>query len=218
MDLAYDSKFPLLPKHVPDLTGKFFGRLTVVAFCGSFDWQRYWQTKCSCGRFRVFTTSALTFQGAQSCGCLTTELRRAKSTKHGLSDSRVWRAWKEMKRRCTDHRRRNYSDYGGRGISVCERWNSFDNFLFDMGEPPDGMSIDRINNEGNYEKGNCRWTDRTTQNRNSRNCRLLSFGGQTRCVTEWAEITGLHVGTIRERLKKGLTDEMALGPLLRVRR
>lgn len=122
-----------------------------------------------------------------------------------------------MMTRYTNPKVKEYPDYGGRGIKVCERWHSFENFLTDMGERPPGMSIDRHpNNDGNYEPGNCRWATRTQQARNKRNSRLLTVNGVTRCVAEWAEIMGVRDSVIRDRLRGGWSEEDAvLKPLPR---
>lgn len=119
--------------------------------------------------------------------------------------------WASMLRRCTYSWDQAYPSYGGRGIKVCDRWRkSFYSFIEDMGEKPAGMTLDRIDNNGNYEPGNCRWATAKTQTRNRRNTRRLTYGGETRSLTEWAETKGISIATIRSRLRWGWSDEAAL--------
>jgi pentatricopeptide repeat protein len=129
--------------------------------------------------------------------------------------SKVYQAWHDMKRRCLNPNAPDYQNYGGRGITVCERWKTFANFLADMGEPPAGMSLDRINNDGNYEPGNCRWATTLQQVRNSRASRLLTLNGETLPRSAWEQKLGLGSGTITRRLAKGMPLQQALQPIRR---
>ncbi len=119
--------------------------------------------------------------------------------------------WMGINSRCRNRHVKAYNNYGGRGISVCERWRCFASFLEDMGPRPSiKHQIERINNNGNYEPGNCKWATRKEQCRNKRNNRLLTFKGETRCVREWAEITGIGEGVIQDRIERGWNTEKAL--------
>jgi hypothetical protein len=131
---------------------------------------------------------------------------------HGDSDSRTHRIWRAMKTRCSNPRASNYAIYGGRGITVCQAWcDSYEQFLTDMGKCPDGCSIDRIDNSGNYEPGNCRWATRAEQNRNRRDNVMLTFSGKTMCLTDWASHLGMLERTLRNRIKHyGWSTEEAL--------
>ncbi len=131
-------------------------------------------------------------------------------TIHGFCGTRVYRAWHEMHRRCEDETRPGFQNYGGRGITVCDRWDTFENFYADMGEPPEGTSIDRIDNDLGYSPDNCRWATKKEQNRNQRTNRLLTFQGETLPLAAWAERVGLTAGMIYLRLKKGWSVERAL--------
>jgi hypothetical protein len=113
--------------------------------------------------------------------------------------------------RCTNPRRKNFAHYGGRGITVCDRWQSFENFLADMGERPPGTSLDRINGDGNYEPGNCRWSTRVEQMSNVRRNHLLTVGGETLTVTAWSRRTGIGVATITQRIRLGWAPERVVG-------
>jgi hypothetical protein len=116
-----------------------------------------------------------------------------------------------MRTRCTNPNVPNYKDYGGRGIAVCERWRSFEAFLADMGPRPGlGYSIERINNDGDYEPGNCRWADRAQQSNNRRNNRLLTWNGETKTLAEWSRTTGLDYAALLARLNRGWSVERAL--------
>lgn len=122
--------------------------------------------------------------------------------KRGRVRSRTYRIWQAMLNRCRNPKTSNYKDYGGRGITVCERWRVFAAFLADMGECPPDHSIDRKENDGNYEKGNCMWSTRHTQTRNKRTNRLITFNGETKCLKDWAVSLGIDQASLAERLRK----------------
>lgn len=122
----------------------------------------------------------------------------------------TYRTWRSMIARCTQPSCEGYHKYGGRGISVCDRWRVFARFLEDMGLRPEGRTLDRINNDGNYEPGNCRWATVEEQCNNTRRSVRVTWRGETHTIGEWAKITGLHNDTIRDRLLNGATPELAL--------
>lgn len=131
--------------------------------------------------------------------------------KHGLSRTRVHRIWKSMLWRCRNKNARCFRNYGGRGIKVCDRWQAFENFFADMGHPPEGMSIERENNDGDYEPGNCCWATRLEQQRNTRHNRLITFRGETLPISVWAERTGISYAAVRQRISRyGWSPERAL--------
>ena len=157
------------------LDGKRFGRLTVLSLSHvTSRRERYWLCLCDCGSEHVVSRGNLVNSQIMSCGCLRSELARSHLVTHGHARQqtsgvkRTYRIWKAMRKRCLNPNASNYARYGGRGIEVCERWSRYQNFLADMGESPDGRSIDRINNDGNYEPGNCRWATASEQRRNQR--------------------------------------------------
>lgn len=124
--------------------------------------------------------------------------------------TRAYRAWHNIRTRCLNPNHPSWHNYGGRGISFCERWESFENFLLDMGEPPPGMSIERVENELGYSPDNCRWATPKEQARNMRTCRTISYRGETLCLSAWAEKTGLSLATISRRFNCGWSVERIL--------
>lgn len=138
--------------------------------------------------------------------------------KHGERDSVEYRAWRTMIRRCTNPKDRAYPRYGGRGISVCARWlDSVENFIADMGRKPDPtLELDREDNDGDYEPGNCRWTTRKVNDRNRRSNRMITLNGETLSLAEWCERRHLPRDTVRKRLEAGWEPQLALStPVIR---
>src|SRR6266496_181615 len=159
-----------------NLIGKKFGRLFVESKAPSKYKTSYWNCRCDCGVTKTVQSSALIQGATKSCGCLQREMVTARKFKHGHNtrangalSSRTYQSWLSMIQRCTNQNLKCYKYYGGRGITVCERWRqSFENFIEDMGERPPGLSLERINNDGHYEPSNCKWATRAEQHRNQR--------------------------------------------------
>jgi hypothetical protein len=128
---------------------------------------------------------------------------------HGMSRSRTYRTWHAMTRRCIDPRNLSFHNYGGRGISYCERWKDFEEFLHDMGLRPDGTSLDRIDNDGPYSPENCRWATAEMQHRNKRSNRLVTYKGETKCIVDWARFLGVTRMLLTSRLDRGWSVELA---------
>lgn len=185
--------------------GARYGRLVVIKEIE----HPHYECRCDCGKITTRNIHYLRRKRATiSCGCFQSDSKKT----HGFArKSRAYSSWANMKNRCNNPRCDRYADYGGRGITVCERWNnSFENFLSDMGECPPGMQIDRIDNNDGYKPGNCKWSTRKEQSANRRSNRLLSLNGETRRITVWAALLGLGQNTIRDRLKRGLPIERVL--------
>lgn len=203
------------PSNVNDLTGKKFGRLTVIGFTHTAQRYSFWLCQCDCGNSKVIRRNALTSGDSVSCGCRQQETLQLR-TKHGCSmrrrKTKEYRCWEGMIERCTNPNKKKWKDYGGRGIRVCERWTqSFENFLADMGEAPsDDLSIDRIDNDGNYELHNCRWATRTQQARNNRQNRIVTINSESKPLIEWIESAGQSEGTVHARLQRGWSEEEAV--------
>ena len=154
------------------MIGQRFGMLRVVERAGSQNRKRTWHCVCDCGGNTITTTGNLNSGNSESCGCEKRDAWVRARTTHGQSSrekrTRVYAAWANMLNRCTNPADAKYPRWGGRGIKVCKRWETFENFYADMGDPPDGYSLDRINNDGDYKLSNCRWTDVITQRHNQR--------------------------------------------------
>lgn len=130
--------------------------------------------------------------------------------RHGKAQTKIYRVWSSMKSRCLNTNDTAFKNYGGRGITLCERWHQFENFYADMGDPAPGQTLDRKDNDGPYTPENCRWASRNAQNRNRRGVIQLTVGALTKSVTEWAEISGVSATTIRARLRNGWPAEVAV--------
>ncbi len=198
-----------------DLVGQRFERLTVVSLAEKRDGRPRWACRCDCGTEVVVAGNHLKSGATRSCGCLQRELTAQRSTTHGKSRTRTYRIWDLMHSRCSNPKNLRFKQYGGRGITVCERWSNFEGFLADMGECPDGYSIDRIDPNGNYEPVNCRWATEATQQNNRTSNRMIEFGGKTQSLADWAREAGIKPGTLRFRIESGWPIKDALTKGLR---
>ncbi len=189
-----------------DLVGKIFGRLTVLKYISKDKWgSSRWLCKCDCGKEKIIQGDHLRSKATQSCGCLKMERILQANTKHGHykngKESQIHKIWNGIIQRCTNPKNSSYKYYGGRGIIVCKEWLKFENFLEDMNEPPTKKhTLDRIDNDGNYCKENCRWATRQQQARNRRNNRLETFNGKTQYLMEWAKEYNILCDTLWTRL------------------
>lgn len=161
-----------MPAKRIELEGQRFGRLTVIEPAEKIK-GRQWQYRvvCDCGTERIIFGTNLRSGYTTSCGCLRREETGKRFATHGHSNPRTptYTSWMSMRMRCNNPNAPKYSIYGGRGITICDHWDSFENFLADMGERPEGTTLDRVNPDGNYEPANCRWATVKEQNNNKRN-------------------------------------------------
>jgi hypothetical protein len=192
----------MISNHSKDITGKVFGRLTVLSLAGKNNHRvLMWNCICSCGKKTITCGTSLRSGNSKSCGCLRLENTINANTTHGKSKTNLYKVWTSMICRCYVKTDANYSSYGGRGITVCDSWKTnYQNFLDDMGEPAIGATIDRIDNDKGYYLENCRWATRVQQQRNIRSNVNITFNGKTQCITAWANEIGVKVGTLQSRL------------------
>lgn len=193
-----------------DLTGKRFGRLVALSYVGSIKNTSTWLCRCDCGTEKNVSGPALRRGTSTSCGCFRESIRSDLHHIHGMTESVEYKTWTRMRSRCTSPTCREWPHYGGRGITICERWEAFENFYQDMGPRPKGHSIDRIDNDGNYEPANCRWATVDQQLRNKRTVTKITLNGETLCLAEWARRAGICYGTVAHRIKRGWSAEDAI--------
>lgn len=211
-----------MPKR-DNLVGQRFGRLTVISKAGAIGTSSMrWNCVCDCGNKTVVYGHFLKSGHTQSCGCLAFEAIGERSRKHGMVDTRLYSIWHGMKKRCLDANDANYFRYGGRGICICAEWQSdFKNFAdwaLNNGYT-DELTIDRIDNDGNYCPENCRWVAPSVQCNNKSNNRLVTANGQTHTVSEWSKILSINDSTLCARLDRGWSDEETINkPLKKYRR
>lgn len=181
-----------------DYTGQKFGSLTAIKLVrGGKDNTFRWFCECDCGRHTYAQPHSLKIGKTRGCGY------SAGCTTHGLSRTPEYSTWTGMKRRCYSPNHKSYKNYGGKGIIVCDRWlESFENFLEDMGNRPEDMSIERKDRDGNYEPSNCEWADNATQLENRSATVIIKYNGKTQSLKKWSEETGLPAPTIRDRMRK----------------
>lgn len=219
-----------------DPIGRKIGRLTVLHEGERHRTKRgipvrTWMCQCDCGKIvKKLYSQFYETRHDISCGCARAEKTIERCTTHGCASPKnrtpEYNSWRAMQTRCSNGRQPGWKNYGGRGITVCEKWQDFPAFFADMGpKPSPAHSIDRIDNDGNYEPGNCRWATRSEQYQNSRqtmnkrNNRFFTHDGKTQILADWARSCGVTKATIRERLERGWSLERALtSPATPVRR
>lgn len=202
-----------------NLVGRTFGRLKVIsdAPCRrdkNGDSVRYVNCLCACGAEFVVRNASLRSGKTVSCGCYHHEHVAQTSRKHGHTvggrPSRTYTTWVSMRDRCNNPQNKQFADYGGRGITVCDRWLTFENFLEDMGEKPPGLSIERIDNSLGYCKENCKWETRFNQDRNRRDNRFYTVDGVTACMTDLCKRYGIRIQVVWSRIhRNGWSPERA---------
>ena len=189
-----------------DLTGLKFGMLTVICQIPERKCNRiHYKVKCDCGTEKSTSGCSLVSGKSVSCGCK----RKMAAVTHGMSNSREYAIWHDMHRRCSDKKNKSFPFYGGRGITVCDRWNKFENFILDLGFA-NGQTLERSNNDIGYCPENCLWASRLEQSRNRRSSHIIEFEGESLCISAWAERVGLKRDTLKRRIYLGWTIHRAL--------
>lgn len=189
-----------------NITGKSFGHLTVISYFGIINKMGYWNCKCDCGKQKIVLGYSLTRGKSKTCGCQTW-----KKQKHRKSNSKEYSSWACMLQRCTNPNVKSYKDYGGRGIKVCKKWESFNEFYGDMGDMPEWAdSIERKEVDGDYEKSNCVWESKLAQAQNKRNSRWLEYEGEKYVMAEWTRRLGVSHSAVYNLLKKKTFKEIVI--------
>lgn len=197
-----------------DLTGQNFGRLTVIE--RRIDARRnatVWRCKCSCGNVIDVFAGNLTRGHTSSCGCLRVDTTTKMHVTHGLVHHPLYIVWGGMKKRCTNPNCAAYPNYGGRGIGICDEWEQDFKMFYDWAMSSgyaDNLTLDRIDNDGDYEPSNCRWVDKLTQVRNRRNTLLVQHGGKTQTLKAWADELGIGYHTLYSRINRGWSVDETL--------
>lgn len=201
-----------MDKRVKDLTGMKFGRWEVIEYVGRINKKTYWRCKCSCksGTIKNVRSDQLQSGKSTSCGCLHSNImsgldHSAFKKKHGKYNTRLNIIWCKMKQRCYNKNNDAYKNYGGRGIVICEEWvNDFMNFYswaIDNGYS-DSLTLDRINNNGNYEPDNCRWATLLEQHNNTRRNHYIEYKGETHTISEWSRLLNVSVNNFWQKLNR----------------
>lgn len=199
-----------------NITGKRFGRLIVLERLDKPSYKgASWLCKCDCGNSIIASSQSIRIGHTKSCGCYNKEIRKQicieRNTTHNKSKTKVFHTWTNIRQRCNNPNISAYHKYGAKGIKVCERWNSFENFFADMGNPPTNKhTIERIDSRGHYEPSNCKWATMEEQQNNRTNNRLIEYNKQKMTLQKWSKLMGIDRKTISRRIDNGWPIEKAL--------
>lgn len=205
---------------VNDLTGKKIGKLIVIKRCGSNkNGRALWLCKCDCGNTKIVCGNSLLTKLTISCGCYNKELVKKVNLKHNMSYTKLYKVWQGMKTRCYDKNFMYYYNYGGRGITICDEWkNDFSKFyewIINNGYE-EGLTIDRINVNGNYEPNNCRWITKREQNNNMNKTIFIEYNGKRQTISQWSKELNISRVALYERIKRGWNAKKTLTTPLKV--
>jgi hypothetical protein len=205
----------MMPALIKDITGRNFGYLSVIRYVKTHNNRAFWECQCICGRVTSVRSNNLVSGTTKSCGCLFKD----RVTTHGKSKSPIYQVWRDMLKRCYKDDSKVYEGYGSRGIIVCDSWHKFEDFYKDMGDPPFvAASLDRIDNNGDYTKENCRWATTKQQSDNRNNTLWLTYKGETKTSSQWALQLGIPSYTIRNRIRCGWDADRIFTTPVKVRK
>lgn len=203
---------------IKNRVGEKFGLLTCVSI-KRHDGTTYFDCQCECGKTATLRASNVVSGATKSCGCWVkkypqkkpwlSKINKLRST-HNMTQTRSYNIWRGMKQRCLNDNDKDFKNYGGRGIRVCDRWMKFENFLSDMGEAPKGLQLDRIDFNGDYCKQNCRWTNTSVQGNNRRTNVFITYKKRTMTIADWSRAVGIERKTLEYRIRAGWDHERAL--------
>lgn len=222
-EIFVQPEFITLPRQAIDITGQRFGRLVAIGPVGRYrNTQIVWLCQCDCGNTCTPIVNNLRKGKSKSCGCLRDDTARETHTKHGMKRHPLYAAWVDMNARCRNPNAANYSDYGGRNIKVCDKWRESFQAYHDYVTQLDnygvkGCTLDRIDNDGNYEPDNMRWASDIEQARNKRNNRMITHDGKAQCLQAWAEDLQINRNTLKNRLNAGWDIEQVIVELRHAR-
>ena len=183
-----------------DISGQSFGLLTVKSLLGSYKNKHFWRCVCACGGVVDVATTPLRNGNTKSCGCIARAKTVLRNTTHGMGKHPLYGMWRRMLQRCEDTKCGDYKYYGLRGITVCARWHDFPSFVSDVGDRPDGHTLERVRNDEGYGPGNFKWATRQEQMQNTRQTRLIEHEGRVKSVSAWAREFGIKPRTLSARL------------------
>lgn len=210
---SLEARDSLEPRRIK--SGQKFSRLTALSFRRVRNSNPAWECICDCGKKHTVVEWNLLHGFVKSCGCLNKETSAKNgrnSAKHNMTATKAWSVWKNMHERCNSRNHKSWMYYGGRGIKVCERWKEFIPFFQDMGHPHPGMTLDRINTDGDYSPENCRWATYKQQARNRRSTILITAFGESKSAPDWADDSRCSVilPVLGDRIRNGWNPETAI--------
>lgn len=203
------------------MSGEKFGRWIVIGIASPYIGPKSGKVlqqvlvRCTCGTEKIVLYQNLVRGLSKSCGCLRQERSVKACTTHGMSKTKIYGIWSKMLHRCENVNYHRYKDYGGMGIKVCTEWHKFENFYADMGDPPNGKTLDRIDNNGDYCAANCRWASPSEQGDNRRSTVLLCVDGVVKPLTRWAKEYGIARHTLANRIRLGWSHKDAVATPVR---
>lgn len=204
-----------------DLSGQRFGRLVVIGRDLSNKSKRvYWICKCDCGGVKSIEGTRLKNKNTVSCGCFRREESANRKTTHNLTNTPLYAEWARIKRRCYNKNMKCYKDYGGRGITVCKEWLNDPASFIEWSKSHgyhEGLSLDRIDNNGGYSPDNCRWTTKKVQANNTRRNHYITFNKETHTLSEWSEKMNINYSVLKYRIKSGWSVEKAFNTPIEIK-